>query len=216
MPQSTGTSKVVTGKASAKIERPPRADGYRPISDPLWVWAALGGGASPIEQLRLVLLAARRLDSGHSQLIRVREAITSAPPLGSPAGRQAAHDLWGEAEMGIWALDKALEIALGLCGRFQVKATVPAVLRDKAPLISRLRNHYAHMDERALGKLKGHHDPAAVAEAFQFDALVLERRFTDGHDSLDLDDETTDLCIETRNYLVATWIELVAQAEEPA
>lgn len=117
--------------------------------------------------------------------------------------------------MGIWALDKAFEIALSLCGRFQVTGAVPAVLREKAPFVARLRDHYAHMDERALGKLKGRHDSGAAAEAFQFDTLFTQRNFTDGRDSLGLGNEMTELCVETRDYLMAAWTELVARHKKP-
>ena len=82
---------TISASGHLRIESPPRADGYRPICDPLWVWSALTGGA-PIEETRLVVYAAaRRLDSAHLQIERVREALdrlaADDPPLGSPAGR---------------------------------------------------------------------------------------------------------------------------------
>src|SRR5262249_25458362 len=45
-----------------------------------------------------------------------------------------------------------------------------------------LRDHYAHIEERALGMVKGKPDPRAE-EAWLLDALLVERKFTDGHGS---------------------------------
>lgn len=154
--------------------------------------------------------AARRLDTGHKQIERVRESLNSMPPLGSPAGRQHLHEILGDAEMAIWAIDKALEITLSLAGRYEIEVTVPATLREKQPLVGRLRDHYSHIDERALGRIKGKPD-ATANEALDIAALVLHPAFMDGRDdSLDIDTETTNLCIEMRDYLVKAWTTLTA------
>jgi hypothetical protein len=209
--EETRKPAVITGM-HAKVEQAARSDGYRPICDPLWVWARLLGFPGA-EEYRLVLAAARRLDTGHQQIQRVRDAIASMPPLESPAGRQRAHEVIGDAEMGVWAIDKAIEIALSLSGRYCVRAPMPEVMRAKQPLLTRLRDHYSHIDERALGRVKGEQDPTAV-EAFQFPALLTDRILTDGRQSLDIDDETTTLCVAIRDYLVAVWTELVDRAHK--
>jgi hypothetical protein len=202
---------VITGM-HATVEQPARSDGYRPICDPLWVWATLLGSPAA-EEYRLVLAAARRVDTGHQQIQRVRDAIATMPPLGSPAGRQRAHEVIGDAEMGVWAIDKAIEIAVSLSGRYGIRASLPKVVRNKQPLVTRLRDHYSHIDERALGRVKGEQHPTA-SEAFEFPTLLPHRILTDGRDSLDIDEETTTLCVAIRDYLVGAWSELVEKAHE--
>ena len=140
-------------------------------------------GFSPAEEYRLVLSAARRLDIGHRQVERVRDGLATMPPLESPAGRQRTHEVVGDAEMGVWAIDKAVEIAMSLSGRYRIRTSVPQIVRDRQALLESLRDHYSHIDERALGRVKGKEDPTA-AEAFEFPALIRDRVLTDGRDSL--------------------------------
>lgn len=200
---------VDLGRIHAKIERPARPDGYRPICDPLWVWGVIAGVPGQ-DAYRLFWSAARRLDTGHRQIERVRQALDSIPPIGSPAGRQSTHEIIGDAEMAVWAIDKALEIAVSLPGHFRIERPVPKVVLEAQPLVSRLRDHYSHIEERALGRIKGEPD-ASAEDAFEITMLVRRRVFTDGRDSLDIDDGATTLCIQTRDYLVGAWTALTAR-----
>jgi hypothetical protein len=192
----------------AKIEQPPRSDGYRPICDPLWAWGTLLGLPSA-EEYRLVWSAARRLDSGHRQIERVREGIETLPPHGSIAGRQAMHEIIGDAELAVMALDKTLDIVVDkLTGLCRVTRPIPTLILQKRPLLERMRDHYSHIDERAFGRVKGKLNPAAE-EAWEFPALFVDRKLTDGTDSLGVDGEATELCIAARDHLVASWKQLV-------
>lgn len=212
MNDETQQPATVQLRASAKIERPPRGDGYRPISDPLWVWAAIQSFPGNDGAL-LILTAARRLDVGHLQIERGRDGLSALPPVESPAGRQRVHEIVGDLEMGVWSIEKAIDIALSLSGHYRIEAAIPKILPEKKPLVTRLRDHYSHIDERAFGKIKGRPDVAA-AEAFKFAAIFRDRTLTDGRDSLGIDYEITALCIATRDYLVKAWQELVARARE--
>jgi hypothetical protein len=196
--------------AEARIEQPARSDGYRPITDPLWVWGRILGVPSD-EAWRLFWSAARRLDTGHRQVERIREALEDLPPVESPAGRQAAQEVIGDAEAAIWALDKALDIAVSIPGRFRVAGALPKIIEEKRPLVQALRDHYSHIDERALGKVKKKADPTAE-DAFEYAAIFTRREFTDGTDSLGIDEEATDLCIATRDYLIGAWTRLTGEA----
>jgi hypothetical protein len=210
--QAEATKDVVIDipPAEVRIEQPARSDGYRPITDPLWVWGRILGVPND-EAWRLFWSAARRLDTGHRQIERVRVAIEELPPIESPAGRQAAQEVIGDAESAIWALDKALDIAIGIPGRFRVAGALPKIIDEKRPLIQALRDHYSHIDERALGKVKKKANPTAE-DAFEYAAIFARREFTDGKDSLGIDQESTDLCIGTRDYLVGAWTRLTGEA----
>jgi hypothetical protein len=187
----------------------PRADGYWPISDLLWVRARILGAPGD-EAWRLFWSAARRVDSGHRQIERIRQAIDDLPPMESPLGRQAMQEVIGDAEMAIWALDKALDITLRIQRSYRIPGTFPKIVLEKRPLVEALRDHYAHIDHRALGKVKEQLDPSSE-DAFHFDALFNRREFTDSKASLSIDEEATELCIETRDYLVAAWSRLTAE-----
>ncbi len=114
--------------------------------------------------------------------------------------------------MAVWAIDRAVRIALSLGESYGVETPFPEFVRQKRPLLTSLRNHYSHIDERALGLVRGKPDPTAE-QAFEYEALVARRILTNGNDSLDIDEETTNLCIATRDYLVAAWIAVVERAK---
>jgi hypothetical protein len=208
--QEPEAPKPVQIEIKGKVQQPSRPDGYRPITDPQWVWGQMLGVPSE-EAWRTFWSAARRLDTGHRQVERIREAIEGLPPLGSPAGRQAAHEVIGDAEMAIWAIDKALDIAVAIQGRYRIEGPFPTIIEAKRPLVAALRDHYSHIDERAYGKVKEKADPTAE-EAFEFTAIISHREFTNGTDSLGIDQEATDLCIGTRDYLVRAWTQIVGAA----
>jgi hypothetical protein len=168
-------------------------------------------GFPPREQTLLLWSGARRLDGGHLQIERVRTGIMDAPPEGSIAAGEAMHEIIADAELAVISLDKAVDIVVSLCGRYQLQLTVPAVVTAKRQLIADLRDHYAHIDERALGKVDRKVTPKAD-EAWEFAALFVDHKLTDGRESLGIDDEATELCIAARDYLRDTWAELVRRA----
>jgi hypothetical protein len=203
------TPRPVEIEIKGKVQQQPRSDGYRPISDPQWVWGQILGVPSE-ETWRTFWSAVRRLDTGHRQVERIREAIEELPPLGSPAGRQAAHEVLGDAELAIWALDKALDIAVAVQGRYRIEGPFPRIIGERRPLVAALRDHYSHIDERALGMIQEEVDPTAE-EAFEFAAIIGRREFSNGRETLGIDQEATDLCIATRDYLVRAWGQVTAE-----
>jgi hypothetical protein len=189
------------------IAADPRPDGYRPTMEAFVRWT-LFRGAPPAKERRLILSAARRLDAGHLQVERVRDGIANLPPDGSIAHREEICRIFGDAELAMVALSKALHITVGLSGRYGIRATVPEIVTRQRPLILKMRDHYEHIEERAFGKIKGAPSPDAEG-AWEQVKLFTERAFTDGTDTLGIDGETTELCIVTRDYLVAAWFQVV-------
>ncbi len=119
------------------------------------------------------------------------------------------------------ALNKALEIIVSIPGRYAVGRSIPPEITQHVGLLERLRHHYEHIDERALGKVKGQVTPHAE-EAWDFVSLVASRTLTDGRGALGIDAEATSLCLAARGYLIGAWTELVRRArvargeEDPA
>jgi hypothetical protein len=200
------------GKIEIKVAAPPRSDGYRPITDALWTWARLAGQPE-LEQWRLFSAAARRLDTAHRQFERVRAALDSSPEpgIGSPTSRRKLHEMVGDVEAAVWALDMAITIAKSLSGRYRIAVPFPKIATEKEALITSLRDHYSHIDERAIGRIWGKPD-AKAEEAFELLALLGERAITDGNDTLGVDAEATEIRIALRDYLVKSWSEIVARS----
>jgi hypothetical protein len=105
----------------------------------------------------------------------------------------------------------AITIAKSLSGRYRIAVSFPKIATEKEALIASLRDHYSHIDERAIGRVWGKPD-AKAEEAFEFLALLGERAITDGNDTLGVDAEATEVCIALRDYLVKAWSEIVARS----
>ena len=161
-----------------------------------------------------MLAAARRLDTAHRQLQRVREGIADAGT-GSPFARRRLLDVMGDAEMAMIALNKAITIASTLSGKYRTGAAMPQLVQDRAAFVTRMRDHYEHIEDRAIGRTKRGLDEQEAARAFEFATLVRDRLFSDGDESLSVDGEATALIIAVRDYLVACWDELIARANSP-
>jgi hypothetical protein len=161
----------------------PRRDGYRPIVEPLWAWAQTVG-IPQRQQSLLVLSAARRLDTGHLQVERVRDGIDSLLSLSSPAGREQLYEVLGDAEIALIALNRAITMAAKLNGLYRLPVSYPKIVSEKRSLLDNLRDAYEHVDDRALDRI---HGKAAGEEAMlgfrSFSVLIEERRFTDGNDT---------------------------------
>ena len=176
------------------------------------MWALLMG-SPPEDQFRLVLAPARRLDTAHRQLQRVREGLAAEHlGVGSPLGRRQILEVVGDAETAMVALNKALRIALTIPGSFRVNVGVPREISERAGFVERMRDHYEHIEARAVGKIKDRKDPAEAIKAFDYGSLIERRKFSDGTESLGIDGEATELVVAVRDYLVAAWMELVERA----
>ena len=146
--------RAVLGAAKMSLAAPAASDGYRPIAESLAMWALLMG-SPPEDQFRLVLAAARRLDTAHRQLQRVREGLAAEHlGVGSPLGRRQILEVVGDAETAMVALNKALRIALTIPGSFRVNVGVPREISQRAGFVERMRDHYEHIEARAVGKIK--------------------------------------------------------------
>jgi len=194
---------------------PARPDGYRPITNPIWVWARFTGRISAGD-LRVLWNAGRRLDAAHRQFEHLRNSldhVADATP-GSVGWRRRMFDALGDAELAIIALSRALQLALGMSSTLRLQGThvrvvVPKVVKRRADDVRQLRRKCEHLEKYELQRLL-----AEEGEGFAtFRALRLftERRVVYEPHSLDIDGEATDLMIQTRDYLVKVGIALSAR-----
>lgn|GEM_PF-5135188 len=123
------------GELHADLRAAPRPDGYRPIAEMLWVWTAFAGPPAD-EAWRYVLSTARRLDTAHRQLERVREAVDDASSMvagatgTSPASREPLFAALGETELFLVGLYRALRMAADIEKHFGIDLPSPVALRD--------------------------------------------------------------------------------------
>lgn len=205
MPDATAHVATVHQNLAA----PPRADGYRPITDSLWTFGALGA-RPPDVQARWLLASAHKCDIAHLQFERLRDTIDeiegsiSEAGRASPPVRRRVHEATGDAQLAITALHRALELAgkIGDSGVRWIKR--PATLRAAEEKVRQLRDVYEHPEGVLKGMIAGEPNPAKLG-AMQYAALFRERRLHGPAGDLGIDDEATQLLIELRSYLVAAW-----------
>lgn len=204
---------VHLGEVHMDLRAAPRSDGYRPITEMLWVWPTFVGPPAD-EAWRYILSLARRLDTAHRQLERLREAVDQANKLlqgatgSSPGSREAAFAAIGEAELFVVGLYRALRMAGDIPAHFGTQAESPGQLTSQLPHVKETRDAFEHIDERAFELRRRSHDPAALT-VFEFHGFLFQERTLRYHQSaLQIDEEATDLIIATRDFVVRAWIEL--------
>jgi hypothetical protein len=119
--------------------------------------------------------AARRVDFAHRQLERARDGVDTYS--GDPAEALA---ILADVEFALVAMHRAVEMAVGVNGRFETPTTLPAVVEAKRGAIKALRDAYEHIDERALGIVEGKlRSPTEAHTLFVvggYGAALVERR----------------------------------------
>lgn len=207
---------VHLGEVHMDLRAAPRPDGYRPITEMLWVWPTFAGPPSDAAW-RYVLSIARRLDTAHRQLERLRTATDYASRLlrgatgTDPASREAAFAASGEAELFVIGLYRALRMAADLKELFTLTAQRPPDLGQRIRDVKELRDAFEHIDDRAFQRRRRKHDAAALT-VFEFQPFLFRQRKLRYHQSsLGIDAEATELMIATRDYVVQAWIELCSR-----
>ncbi|HEX3243343.1 MAG TPA: hypothetical protein VHQ97_09705, partial [Solirubrobacterales bacterium] len=86
-------------------------------------------------------------------------------------------------------------------------------VNEHRSFLSELRGHYAHVEERALGRIHGVRTWRAEA-AYEVGKVLSDRVLTDGTNSITIDADITRLCIETRDFLIAACAAVAARTEK--
>jgi hypothetical protein len=170
-----------------------------------------------------IATAARRTDAAHRQLERAREGIErwkrdqaesaangSTDPVGNPT---EALRVLSDVELALFALHRALEMAVSVSGRWSVEVPVPAILTEKRDALKYLRDEYEHIDERALA-VSDDDTHLFAATGYWGRTVVDEGEISYNGRSVGLYDEATALLIALRNYLCDVWIEMCEQENE--
>src|SRR3954454_3223888 len=203
------------------LSTPPRADGYRRLATALQTWGSLL--KYPVDdRFWYVIGCARRLDTAHRQLERVREGLDAAT---EARARRRRNLEWideslavlGDAELSMIALYRALKMASELEGTLgpSLKRTFPTRLSERRVSIKELRDAYEHIEHRAIGKisLKGPPGDWRAHGAFSRagEELQRTRRIRYRKWSIGIYSPATALCIDLRDWLRGTWMEMCGE-----
>ncbi|WP_411731594.1 hypothetical protein [Paeniglutamicibacter sp.] len=178
----------------------PTESGYVPLTPVLWSWFAIGERDDA--QSRYLLAAARRLDQANELLMAVERHRAVANEAGKfgPAVRRHVFAMLGAIESSVVALGRAIDMAERAATRIGVVADLPSSITTHRDSVRAIRNAYEHIEDRALGNVRGQPDPVALT-IFDHDTLLREDAIVYGTHRLTLDDDLPRLLAETREYL---------------
>lgn len=189
-------------------------DGYASIANTVWTWLSLYPTLFhkivSEEVSRFLLSAARRLDASYEAFSLTRSKLKELDAVEyGIRQRHLIFEIMGLVEMAIVAINRALQMALQIHKRYSVNVHFPDSVRDKLPPLKKMRNAYEHIEDRALGRVnnKPHIDALSV---FNYERLFEEGIATYSSYELDIHNETTQLLIDTRQYLKEATLELAS------
>jgi hypothetical protein len=191
----------------------PFEDGYVPLTNTLRTWMALFGSDAP-DDVRLLLAASRRLDASHRLLRLVRSGLDDLEQgqMGVYAQRVMTYETIGTVELAVVGLNRALQMTSQISRHVGSTISVPSVVITKLPAIKALRNAYEHIEDRAMGRVRGQPDSTALT-VFDYERLFHERVVAYGEHTLALGEESTQLCLEAREYLKSAAAELTERRQ---
>jgi hypothetical protein len=172
--------------------------GQAPVTNTVWTWLQLENPLQP-EGTRFLLATARRLDGCVGVLDRM---VDSAKQIGCGfvKARTAALQVIALAEIFVVALSRALDM-LSRLEHVMSAPPAPQSLIDASRSITPLRDAFEHIEDRALGQVRGraHSDALSVFDQRRF--------FVDGtlcyaSHTLDLNKEVPALLRTGRQYIV--------------
>lgn len=118
-----------------------------------------------------------------------------------PARCNSLYEIIGVVEMAIVTLNRALQMASQINSKFALSTPFPSSVVTKLKDIKAIRDAYEHIEDRAFGLVRGKPHPDALS-VFNHVRLIEDRVVVYGSHELNIDDEATQLLIETRSYLM--------------
>ena len=205
------------GKIKATIqdidrENTPGADGYAAIANTIWTWS-LVPPAPDLNLFRYLFSAGRRLDSAHALcVVALDELDSSSDEEPFIQARARMYRALGHAELMCIALHRAIRMMEHLPRQFQTTTEPPTEVERIASALKAIRDAFEHIEERALGNVRGRPDPDAESVFAQTDFLT-SGVLRYGTHSLDLRAQIVPVLISARRFLFDIAVEKAGAAK---
>jgi hypothetical protein len=179
-------------------------DGYARITNTIWTWLSFGNDAKP-DVLRYLLAAARRLDGAHA-LLKQAMALHDEDAVNFTAKRDQMFLSLSLSEVFVVALSRTIDMLDGIRGEFSLATPLPSLLAEKKGGLTDMRNAFEHIEDRALGRVRGkaHADALSVFEQGGFP----QKGLSYAGKTLDLDKEALLLLLASRQFILDAAIEI--------
>lgn len=178
---------------------PTEPSGYRPLAPALWTWIGLDGGPADKRVFNYLLATARRLDGTHVLLNHFWQLIT-ADPVNFAMARKRMFEVLSIAEILLVSLGRVVDLVDGLGKHLQVPLPLPAEIDGRKVAVRELRNACEHIEDRALGQVRGEPHPDANS-IFTQEALLTEGVFSYGQYALSLRTDVPSMVTAARDYV---------------
>jgi hypothetical protein len=197
--------------ADADRQTVPEPDGYRPITNTIWTWLSFGA-PTDVRIFRYLLACARRLDGTRVLLVEVARVMEGVNGNFTAVRAQLFRAL-STAEILIVALGRTVDLLVGLGKSFSIPVPLPTTLDSKKDIVRERRNAFEHIDDRALGQVRGRPHPDALT-VFDQRAFFLEGRLTYAAHSLSLHEDFTHMLRAARQYIWDIAVHFAGDARE--
>jgi hypothetical protein len=188
-------------------------DGYKPITNTIWTWLSFGSPTQPA-LFRHLLAGARRLDGAHALLADMTRVITNLSG-GFIGKRSQIYQALAMAEILIVSVGRTVDLLDGLATRFGVTVPLPPLIESKKAGIREMRNAFEHIEDRALGQVRGHPHPDALS-VFEQRAFLSQGKLTYAAHSLDLRSELPQIMLTARQYVFEVASSVAGEARDMA
>ena len=179
------------------VDRPAKADsnGYATITNTVWTWINLPAAHIPPDVYRLLLAASRRLDTAYSLYSQTQHLLRGL----SGDFRQKREQVFtalGLSELLCIALSRAVR----LLKQPPLRLRLPTSIKNKTPALTKIRDAFEHIDERAGGKVKGkpHADALSIFDQKDF---VSKGVLKYASHTLDLGSEVLPMLVDARRAI---------------
>lgn len=179
--------------------------GYVPLAGVLSAWFHIGSQDWAPEVVRYALAAARRLDMANELLVdafALEEEVNAEPRMPGPQMRRRLYKVLGCVELAVISLGRGIAMVLEFPSKFGISCETSETLRSAQQALKAIRNAYEHIDDRALGNIRGTPSEDALT-IFDFERLLREDVVVYGAHTLGLSTEVPRLLAEAREALKA-------------
>jgi hypothetical protein len=177
----------------------PAPDGYAKVSNTIWTWLTFGEPPDP-NLFRYLFAACRRLDAAHTLCLDVLSALTDRPEPFILA-RNRMFGALASAELMSVALARGIDMLQALPGQFSIQTVVPEAATRIASALHEIRNAFEHIEDRAIGNVRGRPHPDALS-IFDQRRLVSSGILTYASHALDLHHDVLPALVELRRFVV--------------
>ena len=186
-------------------ENSPDPDGYASVSNTVWTWLQCASPPDP-DLFRFLFAAARRLDTAHALCVDALDELGDRSSESDIKTRARVFKALGYAELMCVAFSRAIAMIKKIPSEFTVSTIVPKAVDAISPVLQDIRHAMEHIDERAVGSIRGKQHPDALS-IFNQDDFFSSGVLRYANHALDVRADVVPALLSARQFLFETAVE---------